>query len=247
MKKMKVFCFVGSNNQYSLGAYVADCLEEALRKKNFEVSFYKGNQCEINLCKGCSLCFAEGRCPLDETDIMKEIKRDMIEADVIFWISPVYANNVSGMMKNYIDRTSEWLHTIELSGKLGGVIAITDNSGEEFVNFYMKRLLSFLGCNVVVEEAIVKTRMEKTIEDIIRSIVSKIEEAFQQGKQYQSNEIQEAYFKAVQERFKHIIDNNEANWKKLYEPRYWYEKKMIDSENFQEVLGMKQKKQIQHN
>lgn len=247
MKKMKIFCFVGSNNQHSLGAYVADCLEDALRKKNFEVSFYKGNQCDIHLCKGCSLCFAEGRCPLDETDIMKEIKRDMSEADVVIWISPVYANNVSGMMKNYIDRTSEWLHTMELSGKSGGVLAITDNSGEEFVKFYMKRLLSFLGCNVVVEEAIVKKRMEKTIEDIIRSIVSRIEEALHQGKQYQSNEIQEAHFKAVQERLRHIIDNDEANWKELYEPRYWYEKKMIDSATFQEVVDMKRKKQIQHN
>lgn len=241
MNKRKIFCFVGSNNQHSVGAYVAEGMKEALRKRNFDVSLYQGNSCDIRLCEGCSLCFDKGKCPLDEVDIMEEVKRNMIEADVIFWISPVYANNVSGMMKNYIDRISVWLHTINLAGKIGGVITITDNSGEEFVSFYNQRLLSYMGCNVLIEEAIVKTRMEKTIEDMIESMVLRIEKALQQEEQYQSNEIQEAHFQSMQKRLKKIVDDPEIDWKDMYEPRYWYEKRMLTCKNFQEVLDMKRR------
>lgn len=98
-----------------------------------------------------------------------------------------------------------------------------------------------MGCNVLIEEAIVKTRMEKTIEDMIESMVLRIEKALQQEEQYQSNEIQEAHFQSMQKRLKKIVDDPEIDWKDMYEPRYWYEKRMLTCKNFQEVLDMKRR------
>lgn len=242
-EKMKIFCYVGSNSKDSVGAYMANCLEDILQKKKFETSFYKGSCCNINLCKGCRLCFNEGKCPLESVDDIRNIKRDMIEADVVLWISPVYANNVSGTMKNYIDRISEWLHTMELAGKLGGVIAITDKSGAEFVNFYNKNILTYMGCNVIIEDSIIKTRMEETVEKKAKAIVNRIEEALEQEEQYFSNQDQEAYFSEFRKKITAIMESEEK-WRNFFEVRKWNETKMITCKNFQEVLNMKRKNKI---
>ena len=45
----------------------------------------------------------------------------------------------------------------------------------------------------------------------------------------------------MQKRLKKIVDDPEIDWKDMYEPRYWYEKRMLTCKNFQEVLDMKRR------
>ena len=74
-------------------------------------------------------------------DSMEYIRKKILEADLIVLLSPVYLNNVSGAMKTFLDRIGSWVHTLALSGKMGIVVTVTDQSGQEFVSYYLQKLL----------------------------------------------------------------------------------------------------------
>lgn len=101
----------------------------------------------IHPCIGCCKCFLTGKCPIpDDTEILKE---KLLNADVIIFSTPVYANNVPGDFKIFIDRISHWTHLFRLYGKVGAVLITTSNSGIEFVGKYLNELMLNLGLNCI--------------------------------------------------------------------------------------------------
>ena len=57
---------------------------------------------------------------------MDEICEKMIKADIIIVGSPVYYCNVSGLLKNFIDRCTCLTHPkLKLKGKVGGAITVS--------------------------------------------------------------------------------------------------------------------------
>lgn len=71
----------------------------------------------IEYCHGCRICFTKSEmlCPYKE-DIVS-IKSRMIEADIIIIGSPVYVEDVTGLVKNWIDRMAYNCHRPFLNGK----------------------------------------------------------------------------------------------------------------------------------
>ncbi len=59
---------------------------------------------DLQLCRGCFTCISRGEqfCPLK--DGREDLERRMLEADGIVLASPLHVQNVSWMMKNFIDR-----------------------------------------------------------------------------------------------------------------------------------------------
>ncbi|MFR8179922.1 MAG: flavodoxin family protein [Dorea sp.] len=80
---------------------------------------------------------------------MECIEKRILEAGLVVLLSPVYLNNVSGAMKTFLDRIGSWVHTLALSGKMGIVVTVTDQSGQEFVSYYLQKLLLRMGLYVV--------------------------------------------------------------------------------------------------
>ena len=72
---------------------------------------------KIPMCNGCFKCIMEGedKCPhFDRIDpIMEKIKK----ADGVIITSPVYAMNVSGLLKNFFDHTAYLYHRPEFFTK----------------------------------------------------------------------------------------------------------------------------------
>lgn len=64
----------------------------------------------LDLCRGCWLCLSKGedQCPLD--DDREKIERQILAANGIIFVTPVYALNVSALMKNFLDRFAYTLH-----------------------------------------------------------------------------------------------------------------------------------------
>lgn len=107
---MRVLAVMGSprkGESYKL----AKTLEENLRsfgELEFEYLFLKDH--EIKTCKGCETCFTKGEenCPLkDDRDLVIE---KMIAADGVVFVSPVYSQQVTSLMKIFIDRLSYLWH-----------------------------------------------------------------------------------------------------------------------------------------
>ena len=59
---------------------------------------------EINHCRGCYACWIKtpGKCVIK--DDMAELLDKLIHSDVVVFATPVYVDNVTGIMKNFMDR-----------------------------------------------------------------------------------------------------------------------------------------------
>jgi multimeric flavodoxin WrbA len=77
----------------------------------------------IKPCNGCDICYNEGKsCPID--DDMKGLYEKLLKADIIVFGSPNYFKNVSGLMKNFIDRTNALVEPPKLKNKKAGIVCV---------------------------------------------------------------------------------------------------------------------------
>jgi len=112
---------------------VKKALDAAAKVENVETEFVSLADYEIAPCNGCNHCLREDSCPIE--DDMQILAEKLLEADGIIIGSPVYYMTVSGLLKNFMDR-SRYLRMVELKlkDKVGGAIAVAGlrNGGQEF-------------------------------------------------------------------------------------------------------------------
>jgi multimeric flavodoxin WrbA len=107
---MRVLAIIGSprkGNTYKFVQRIEDELK-ALAPVQFDYLFLK--DANLGLCRGCYACLAHGEdhCPLK--DDRAQIEKDMIASNGVIFASPVYALNVTALMKNLLDRMAYSLH-----------------------------------------------------------------------------------------------------------------------------------------
>jgi multimeric flavodoxin WrbA len=126
---MKVLALIGSDRKNGNTARIIEMFEAQMQafaknsKLPFEFeSFYIGNF-SIKPCRGCRVCFDQGEeaCPL--RDDIPLIRTKMDVADVLLVASPVYVNDVSGLIKNWMDRLAYLCHRPAMDGKCAYAIA----------------------------------------------------------------------------------------------------------------------------
>jgi multimeric flavodoxin WrbA len=83
----------------------------------------------IDYCKGCETCITQDYCPAD--DDVSKIDEKLIQADGIIFSTPVYMENLSGILKTFIDRNYKWCHRSDLLRKPCLCDATTNGSGLE--------------------------------------------------------------------------------------------------------------------
>ena len=153
---IQVLSFAGScAGEKSHTKRISDKLAAAFTQKaeaeGLQVSYecVTGDQLRVDYCRSCSSCFIKGVCPLDSADDMPVLKQKLTDADVIFFGTPVYLWEMSGITKSVLDRISYWAHRFELAGKVGVTIASTDTSHGPEVTNNLRELLRFTGLTVV--------------------------------------------------------------------------------------------------
>lgn len=123
---------------------------------------------KISHCLGCFACWTKtpGKCVIDDdmTALLEKIK----EADIIVMASPVYVDNVTGILKNFLDRIiplampnfetdslGECKHPLRYNKKQ--YIAVISNCGFpeqshfQVISHYFKRVARNMGSEVVAE------------------------------------------------------------------------------------------------
>ena len=149
---IRIFSFVASMAGERSGTVrysdnLARVVEETAKRQGEEVAYERmtGQDVRVDYCLSCLGCFKNGICPLDSRDDMAMLKNKMKECDILFFGSPVYLGEMSGLAKSVIDRISYWAHRYELAGKPAAVFATTDNSYGQETAEHMARLLNFTG------------------------------------------------------------------------------------------------------
>lgn len=136
---ISVFSFVASCRGKDSGtALFSSRVAERLSERAGEIGetvayeYVRGDQIHVSFCRGCENCFQNGCCPQDRQDGLAELKRKMLQADILLFCSPVYFGSMSGIAKSVLDRVAYWSHRMELAGKPVGVLVTTsDNHGRQ--------------------------------------------------------------------------------------------------------------------
>lgn len=104
---------------------------------------------KIPLCNGCFKCIVEGeeRCP--HRDIIQPIVDKLKSADGIIMACPVYAMNVTALLKNFLDHTAYFYHRPEFFTKKALVVVSTAGAGQKDVAKYIDETLRHWGVNKV--------------------------------------------------------------------------------------------------
>ncbi|EEG76660.1 flavodoxin family protein [Dethiobacter alkaliphilus] len=148
----------GKNTAEMLNTVLAEAEAQGVETELVELMDY-----EIKECISCNKCLFKPECSIKDDD-MDKLYEKMREADGIVFGSPVYFSNVTGRMKDFIDR-SRPLHMVanELDGKVGGAVVHADlrNGGQELalaiLNAYMQGQGMLVSSDRGADEGIVNT------------------------------------------------------------------------------------------
>ena len=134
---MKVLIFNGGPRRKGATAEVLHKIETALKDNGVEVEFYDLGNIDMSHCTGCCSCYRTGACCLsDDAEILSQ---KIGEADGTVMGSPTYASNVSGLMKDFIDRGHFVIEQL-----LTGKPCITVVTGENYGNRSALKVLNDL-------------------------------------------------------------------------------------------------------
>ncbi|MBN1815297.1 MAG: flavodoxin family protein [Anaerolineae bacterium] len=104
---------------------------------------------DIHACRGCRACFDRGQdaCPLK--DDIPLIRAKMDAADGLLLASPVYVDDVSGLLKNWMDRLAYLCHRPAMGGKCAYPLATVGGSSTSHALRTMNAALLTWGYHLV--------------------------------------------------------------------------------------------------
>ena len=127
---VKVLAVVGSPRKQNTYKLVEAVAEAMAKNKNVETELVQLSEFDIKHCAGCEeFCEKTGECNIQ--DDMQKLYPKLKEADVLIIGTPTYYWNVSGVVKDFIDRTNPLYNTESLKGKIGAAVAVAEESGQE--------------------------------------------------------------------------------------------------------------------
>lgn len=147
---MKILAVLGSPKGKGAGYKIVKMIEDRMKAQGgveLERIFLK--DANLKPCTGCYTCLARGedKCPIN--DDRAAIEQKMLAADGIILSSPVYVSNVSGLMKNFIDRFAYTNHRPVFHRQK--VLAVVNMAGTDKKDA-LSSLRSALGGSRIVHE-----------------------------------------------------------------------------------------------
>ncbi|GAB6138646.1 flavodoxin family protein [Halanaerobaculum tunisiense] len=150
---MKVVAFNGSGRKTGNTNYALEIVGDELEKEGIEVEFIQVGNKNVRGCASCFHCMENktGQCVIKEDKVNEWIAK-IKEADGIILGSPTYYGNISGTMKNFLDRA---FFSMEygseepiLKYKVGAAVVAVRRSGG--FNTYNALNDYFLGSEMIV-------------------------------------------------------------------------------------------------
>ncbi|MBR6258432.1 MAG: flavodoxin family protein [Lachnospiraceae bacterium] len=139
---MKVILINGSYRKGGITAAALHMIEADLNEKGVETAFYNLGEISMSHCMGCCTCYRTGHCGIkDDAERISEI---IAEADGVILGTPTYASNVSGLMKDLIDRGHFVIEQL-LHNKACVTIATGENYGSKDALKVLDNLVIYSG------------------------------------------------------------------------------------------------------
>ena len=166
---------------------VAAQMQEILSNKqeNFEFEIVHLGHQNIGFCRGCRVCFdvGEQKCPMQ--DDLLSFHEKMQAADGLILASPVYVNDVNGIMKNWIDRMAFICHRPAFAGKQAFILTTVGLGPTHHAMRTLANALTTWGYTLVGQQGfrmgarMPKTQAETQFQDRTKSIAEKFYRALE--------------------------------------------------------------------
>ena len=177
---MKVLGLSGSMRKEGNTAQLIQVILGQCKEAGLKTEFVSLAGKKIHPCLGCLKCMEKKWCVI-ENDDWGSIAEKMLDAEVLVMGSPTYYYDVTGQLKNFIDRTYSLYHDRRLSGKKGIAVAVNATMGAEraaatiegFLGAHeFKSLGSVIGTGTdegdIMEDAKAVAHAKKTGDKIVR-------------------------------------------------------------------------------
>lgn len=142
---MKIVIINGSPRDKGLTSDILHCIEKRLLQRGAEIRFFDLSKLDMKQCKGCCACYKTGNCIYN--DDAEKLSEEIANADGIVIGSPTYASNISGILKQFIDRGHFVIEQL-LYGKYSISIATGENYGSRDTSKAINKLLSYSGAKI---------------------------------------------------------------------------------------------------
>lgn len=136
---MKAVILFGSPRRDGNTKQLVNIFTNTLRERGNDVRVLYLNDMNIRACQGCLSCYAEGNCRIN--DDMKDVRKYIVESDVLVYASPIYWSAPSGQLKVAMDRCIAFLDA-NMNSRIAGKKACTlltcaDDKAEMFESSLM--------------------------------------------------------------------------------------------------------------
>ena len=118
--KMKIAVITGSPHKAGTSALLADKFIEGAQAKGHEVFRFNAAFKNIHACTGCNACEMDGPC-IFKDDIERELMPQLLAADLIVLVTPLYYYDMSAQLKTVIDRF--YSRTYDINNKQSVLLA----------------------------------------------------------------------------------------------------------------------------
>ncbi len=148
---MKILTIQGSHRKGNTLA-ATNAFIEAMKAKSdqeIEVETVYVKDLDLTMCTSCHQCFMQGEDRCTEQDKLKETISKMQRADMWILTSPVYALQVSALMKNWIDHMAYYFHRPTFHDKYAVVLTTTAGAAHVSTAKYLKSVLESWGVGQV--------------------------------------------------------------------------------------------------
>jgi multimeric flavodoxin WrbA len=147
---MKVLGLSGSMRREGNTAQLIKVILQRCKDAGIKTEFVSLAGKKIMPCLGCEKCKKKKWC-INETDDWDAVVKKVLDCDVLVIGSPTYYYDVSGQLKNFIDRTYSLYHDRKLAGRKGVAVAVHANKGavrtiQTIEGFLSSHEFASLGC-----------------------------------------------------------------------------------------------------
>ena len=142
---MKIVIINGSPRDKGLTSYILHSIEKRLLQRGAEIKFVDLYKLNMKQCKGCCVCYKIGCCIYN--DDAEKLSLEIANADGLVIGSPTYASNISGILKQFIDRGHFVIEQL-LYGKYAISVATGENYGSRDTSKVINKLLSYSGARI---------------------------------------------------------------------------------------------------
>lgn len=136
----------GGNTARLVGLFAEELARSAAPAGNLELEIVDLARRRVEPCLGCRLCFDRGEAACPRKDDVLTIFRSIAAADALVLASPVYVDDASGLMKNWIDRMAWLCHRPSLGGKLSFVVTTAGSAASPHAVGTMAMAARLWGC-----------------------------------------------------------------------------------------------------